>query len=36
MPRNRETKLVLLSGDSFKTNFSTQYDICKSGNLVDQ
>ena len=27
---------MLLSGDSFKTNFSTQYNICKSGNLVDQ
>ena len=25
-----------LSGGSFKTNFSTQYNICKSGNLVDQ
>ena len=27
---------MLLSGGSFKTNFSTQYNICKSGNLVDQ
>ena len=27
---------MLLSGGSFKTNFSTQYYICKSGNLVDQ
>ena len=25
-----------LSGGSFKTNFSTQYNICKSGNFVDQ
>ena len=25
-----------LSGGSFKTNFSTQYNICKSGKLVDQ
>ena len=25
-----------LSGGSFKTKFSTQYNICKSGNLVDQ
>ena len=25
-----------LSGGSFKTNFSTKYNICKSGNLVDQ
>ena len=25
-----------LSGGSFKTNFSTQYNICKSDNLVDQ
>ena len=25
-----------LSGGSFKTNFSTQYNICKSGNPVDQ
>ena len=25
-----------LSGGSFKTNFSTLYNICKSGNLVDQ
>ena len=27
---------MLPSGGSFKTNFSTQYNICKSGNLVDQ
>ena len=27
---------MLLSGGSFKTNFSTQFKICKSGNLVDQ
>ena len=27
---------MLLSGGIFKTNFSTQYNICKSGNLVDQ
>ena len=27
---------MLLSGGSFKTNFSTQSNICKSGNLVDQ
>ena len=27
---------MLLSGGSFETNFSTQYNICKSGNLVDQ
>ena len=27
---------MLLSGGSFKTNFSTQYNICKSGNLEDQ
>ena len=27
---------MLLSGGSFKTNFSTQYNICKSGNPVDQ
>ena len=25
-----------LFGGSFKTNFSTQYNICKSGKLVDQ
>ena len=25
-----------LSGGSFKTNFSTQYNICKSGKLMDQ
>ena len=25
-----------LSGGSFKTNFSSQYNICKSGKLVDQ
>ena len=25
-----------LSGGSFETNFSTQYNICKSGKLVDQ
>ena len=24
------------SNSSFKTNFSTHYNICKSGNLVDQ
>ena len=29
-------KLVLLSGGNFKTNLSTQYNICKSGNLVDK
>ena len=27
---------MLLSGGSFKTNFSTQYNICKGGNLVGQ
>ena len=27
---------VSLSGGSFKTNFSTQYNICKSGKLMDQ
>ena len=27
---------MLLSGGSCKTNFSTQYNICKSGNPVDQ
>ena len=27
---------MLRSDGSFKTNFSTQYNICKSGNLVDQ
>ena len=25
-----------LSGGSFKTNFSTQYNICKSGKLTNQ
>ena len=30
------SKLVFLSGGSFKTNFNTRYNICKSGNLVDQ
>ena len=30
------SKLVFLSGGSCKTNFNTQYNICKSGNLVDQ
>ena len=30
------SKVVLLSGGSFKTNFSTHYNICKSDNLVDQ
>ena len=29
-------KLVSLSGGSLKTNFSTQYNICKGGKLVDQ
>ena len=28
--------LVKACVGSFKTNFSTQYNICKSGNLVDQ
>ena len=27
---------MLLSGSSFKTNLSTQYKVCKSGNLVNQ
>ena len=27
---------MFLSGGSFKTNFNTQYNICKSGNLVDR
>ena len=27
---------MFLSGGSFKTNFNTQYNIGKSGNLVDQ
>ena len=31
-----KSKLVLLSSVSFKTNFSTQDNIGKSGNLVDQ
>ena len=31
-----QSKLVLLSGGSFKTNCNTHYNICKSGNLVDQ
>ena len=30
-----QSKLVLLSDGSFKTNCSTQYNICTSDNLVD-
>ena len=36
MSRTWLVKLVSLSGGSLKTNFSTQYNICKSGKLVDQ
>ena len=36
MSRTWPVKLVSLSGGSLKTNFSTQYNICKSGKLVDQ
>ena len=36
MSRNWLVKAVLLSSGSLKTIFSTQYNICKSGNLVDQ
>ena len=37
MSRNWLVKLLVLhSGGSFKTNFNKQYNICKSGNLVDQ
>ena len=36
MSRTWLVKLVSLSGGSLKTNFSTQYNICKSGRLVDQ
>ena len=37
MSRNWLVKLLVLhSGGSFETNFNTQYNICKSGNLVDQ
>ena len=28
--------LCCFSSGSFKTNFSTKYNICESGNLVDQ
>ena len=35
MSRTWLVKLVSLSGGSLKTNFSTQYNICKSGKLVD-
>ena len=30
------SRLVMLSSGSFKTNFSTQYNICKSSSLLDQ
>ena len=36
MSRTWLVKLLSLSGGSLKTNFSTQYNICKSGKLVDQ
>ena len=36
MSRTWLVKLVSLSGGSLKTNFSTQYNICKSGKLVGQ
>ena len=36
MSRTWLVKLVSLSGGSLKTNFSTQYNICRSGKLVDQ
>ena len=36
MSRTSLVKLVSLSSGSLKTNFSTQYNICKSGKLVDQ
>ena len=36
MSRTWLVKLVSLSSGSLKANFSTQYNICKSGNLVDQ
>ena len=36
MSRTWLVKLVSLSGGSLKTNFSTQYNICKSVKLVDQ
>ena len=36
MSRTWLVKLVSLSGGSLKTNFSTQYNICKSGKLVHQ
>ena len=37
MSRNWLVKLLVLhSRGRFKTNFNKQYNICKSGNLVDQ
>ena len=30
------SKLLFLSSGSFKTNFNSQYNSCKSGNIVDQ
>ena len=36
MSRTWLVKLMSLSGGSLKTNFSKQYNICKSGKLVDQ
>ena len=36
MSRTWLVKLVSLSGGSLKTNFSTKYNNCKSGKLVDQ
>ena len=36
MSRTWLVKLVSLSGGILETNFSTQYNICKSGKLVDQ
>ena len=36
MSRTWLVKLVSLSSGSLKTNFSTQYNICKSGKLEDQ
>ena len=36
MSRTWLVKGVSLSGGSLKTNFSTQYNICKSGKHVDQ
>ena len=36
MSRTWPVKLVSLSSGSLKTNFSTQYNIYKSGKFVDQ